>query len=80
MPIHDYACHACDARFEALTRGGSSPVCPECGSEDLERLLSLPAIRSSATRDVVRRETRQRDAAQAKDRVHEQRKYEANHD
>jgi putative FmdB family regulatory protein len=80
MPIYDYACRACDARFELLVRASTTPACPACRSEDLERLLSLPAIRSDATRDVVRRETSRRDATQARDRVNEQRRYERNHD
>ena len=80
MPIHDYVCRACDARFELLVRASTTPACPACRSEDLERLLSLPAIRSDATRDVARRETSRRDATQARDRVNEQRRYERNHD
>jgi putative FmdB family regulatory protein len=80
MPIHDYACRACDARFELLVRASTTPACPACRSEDLERLLSLPAIRSDSTRDVVRRETTRRDATEARDRVNEQRRYERTHD
>jgi hypothetical protein len=66
--------------FEALVRGAAVPVCPECGGQDLERLMSLPAIRSETTRQVVRRETKRRDASQAKERDHAQREYERNHD
>ena len=81
MPIYDFQCRGCDARFELLVRGAAPPACPACASEDLERLPSFQtAVRSDATRDVVRRETRRRDAAQARDRVHEQAKYERNHD
>ncbi|HEX5806237.1 MAG TPA: zinc ribbon domain-containing protein [Macromonas sp.] len=44
MPIHDYRCRACGAEFEALVRASSPPpVCPHCGADGLERLLSLPA-------------------------------------
>jgi putative FmdB family regulatory protein len=80
MPLYDFACGACGAESELLVRGGATPVCPACGSETLERLPSLPAVRSSTTRDGAMRDARKRDAAQAKDRVHEQAKYERNHD
>jgi putative FmdB family regulatory protein len=80
MPIYDFRCAACGAEFELLVRGAAAPECPTCASADLERLPSYTAVRSAATRDVVTRETRRRDAAQAKDRVHEQAKYERNHD
>ncbi len=80
MPIFEYNCRGCANEFELLVRGATTLACPKCGSEDLERKLSFPVARSDATRDVVRRETRRRDAAQAKDQAHEQRKYELNHD
>lgn len=80
MPIFEYACNACANEFEALVRGSTVPACPGCGSQDLERKLSSPVPRSDTTRDLVKRETRRRDAAQAKDQAHEQRKYELNHD
>ena len=80
MPLYDFHCAGCGAESELLVRGAATPACPACGSEALERLLSLPAVRSESTRDVVGRATRQRDAAQARERVGEQAKYERNHD
>lgn len=80
MPLYDYACDACGARFELLVRAGAAPACPTCGSEALERLPTLPAVRSSTTHANAMRAARRRDAAQAKDRAHEQAKYERNHD
>lgn len=80
MPIFEYVCNDCATEFEALVRGSKTPACPECGSANLERKLSSPVPRSESTRDLVKRETRRRDAAQAKDQAHEQRKYELNHD
>lgn len=80
MPLFDYSCRACSHQFEALILRGKSPTCPECKSDDVERLLSLPAIRSETTKDKVMRYAKRRDAAQAKDQAHEQRKYEASHD
>ena len=43
MPIYDYRCHECDKTFELLVRPSIAPVCPSCGSEQLEKLLSLTA-------------------------------------
>ncbi|MBC7951161.1 MAG: zinc ribbon domain-containing protein [Rhodospirillaceae bacterium] len=43
MPLYSYRCTGCDATFEALVRSSETPVCPSCGSEQLQRLLSMPA-------------------------------------
>jgi putative FmdB family regulatory protein len=43
MPIYDYRCTACDARFEQLVRGNQQVTCPQCSGRELERLISLPA-------------------------------------
>ena len=43
MPLYDYRCTACDQTFELLVRSSSTPVCPSCGSDRLERLVSLPS-------------------------------------
>lgn len=80
MPLYDFRCQGCGAESELLVRGTATPVCPACGSEALDRLPSLPAVRSEATRAVVGRYTQRRDAAQARERVNEQRNYERNHD
>lgn len=41
VPIYDYACAGCDARFEELSRfDAPAPPCPTCGSGETERLLS----------------------------------------
>jgi putative FmdB family regulatory protein len=82
MPIYDYVCRACGHEFEALTRGSSSktPTCPECHSEDPERLLSLPRVKSETTKDLAMRAAKRRDAGQASDRVRTQREYEASHE
>ena len=82
MPIYDYACRACGHEFEALTRGSSSktPTCPECQSEDAERLMSMPRVKSETTKDLAMRAAKRRDATQASDRVRAQREYEASHE
>lgn len=80
MPIYEYACTTCGERFELLMRGQMTPSCPACKGEMLERLTSLPLIRSEATRDLAARAARKRDAAQAREQTHEQLKYEQSHD
>jgi putative FmdB family regulatory protein len=80
MPIYDYSCKTCKHTFEALVRGDTKPTCPECASEDLERHFSLPAVNSETTRNLSLKAAKKRDAAQGKDRMHEQLKYEQSHD
>lgn len=43
MPIYDFHCNTCDRDFELLVRLSETPVCPECGSENLAKRVSLPA-------------------------------------
>jgi putative FmdB family regulatory protein len=45
VPIYEFACQSCGHRFEELVGAhvgveASEVVCPECGSEEAERLLS----------------------------------------
>lgn len=40
MPLYDFRCAACRARFEARTGPDELPACPECGAAETERLLS----------------------------------------
>ena len=40
MPLFEYRCKSCGHRFEALVIGSRKPVCPRCGSEDLEKQFS----------------------------------------
>ena len=80
MPIYEYSCKRCGAQFEMLVRGGATPICASCGSGDLERMFSLPALSSDDTRARALGAAKRRDAAQAKDKAHEQLKYERSHD
>lgn len=43
MPLYEYTCQECDHTFETLVFAGDKVECPECQSDDLERLLSVPA-------------------------------------
>ena len=40
MPLYDFRCRSCEARFEARVPADGQAPCPECGAEDTERLLS----------------------------------------
>ena len=80
MPIYDYQCKACGHHFDALVRGSERARCVKCKSEELEQLLSLPAIKSESTHNLAMKAAKKRDAAQGKDRMHEQLRYEQTHD
>ncbi len=40
MPLYDFACDACDERFEALAKPGEAPPCPACGASGTRRLFT----------------------------------------
>jgi putative FmdB family regulatory protein len=80
MPIYDFSCTACGNEFEALVRGSKTPACPKCNSEQLERKMSMPALKTESTHARVMDSARKRDKAQAIDNAAEQRKYELSHD
>jgi putative FmdB family regulatory protein len=43
MPIYDYRCKDCNKTSELLIRADTIPACPECASQQLEKLVSMPA-------------------------------------
>jgi hypothetical protein len=55
-------------------------VCPACGSEDLERVISLPTVHSTGTHEKALKAAKKRDARRADERNRAQREYEAHHD
>lgn len=78
VPIYEFECEECGARFEELVAADASAVpCPDCGSERTRRLLSNVAppgrqprgagVRSDESRRVEREAARQ-------DRITESRK------
>lgn len=40
MPIYEFECEGCGARFEELVASDATAVCPDCGAERTKRLLS----------------------------------------
>ena len=42
MPIYEFDCRSCEARFELLADAGTErATCPECGAAEAERRLSM---------------------------------------
>jgi putative FmdB family regulatory protein len=81
MPIYEFECEECGARFEELVAAGTEAMaCPECGSARARRLLSNvsppgrqprgAAVRSDESRRGEREAARQ-------DRIAESRKKRA---
>ncbi len=55
MPIYEYRCRQCQDEFEALVRNVRDEEqieCPQCGSTELERVLSLFARGAGHTQSV----------------------------
>jgi len=50
MPIYEYECRSCGRQFEFLMLPSTTPACPECRSQELERLLSGFAVSTDNTR------------------------------
>jgi putative FmdB family regulatory protein len=47
MPIYEYKCSECGGTFESLVQNLSAAEnqkCPACGSQRIDKLLSLPNI------------------------------------
>jgi len=66
MPLFDFDCRACGHRFEALVRRQDPPpVCPSCGSADLERLPSQFATSTPESRQAAATQARKKAAARA---------------
>jgi len=79
MPIFEYKCRGCGNEFEALVRKSDTPACPSCNGTELERLLSLPALKTESTKANALKAARKRDKAQGTERTQEQLKYERSH-
>lgn len=40
VPIYEYHCQECGEEFEELVRSAREIECPECGGEDIRKLVS----------------------------------------
>ena len=79
MPIYEYQCRTCANKFELLVLRGEVPACESCGGLELDRLLSLPNVKSESTKALGAAAARRRDVQQGKERVQEQIRYEKSH-
>ncbi|MEO7964863.1 MAG: FmdB family zinc ribbon protein [Gemmatimonadaceae bacterium] len=80
MPLFDYSCGDCGNIFEALVLKGKEPeACPSCGAKSLERLLSMPNVKSATTRALAMKAAQARDKKQGTERTQEQLRYERSH-
>lgn len=55
MPIYEYYCPKCDARYRALLRSfdAEAPACPRCGNEETRKMVSsFRVARSQVERDI----------------------------
>jgi len=49
VPLYEYACPGCGARFEKLVRRfGEAVACPVCAATDVEKQLSVFAVATAA--------------------------------
>jgi putative FmdB family regulatory protein len=80
MPIYEFECEGCGARFEELVAAGAEVTCGECGSERTRRLYSTVAQPGRQPRGAKVRsgesQRREREAAR-QDRLSESRKRRA---
>ena len=79
MPIYEYSCKACSHQFETLVLPGATPACPSCASEDLEKLISTPAVKSDSTHALALKAAKKRDTKLASENARAQREYELHH-
>ncbi len=49
MPIYEYQCAKCDQHFEKLVYASDEGhvTCPECGAEQVEKMISFSSFMSS---------------------------------
>lgn len=79
MPLYDYKCRACGRVFEELVRLGETPNCPACNGSDLERLVSIPAVSTDATRKRSLGKARRAAGKVSREKKHAQAEYERNY-
>lgn len=79
MPIFEYHCQTCHREFELLVLKTTTPSCPACLGTALERLISVPAVKSEGTHALALKAAKKRDTKQASDLNRAQREYELHH-
>ena len=79
MPIFEYSCKACGHDFEFLVLPSTTAECPACHSRDLDKLISIPAVKSESTHGLAMKAAKKRDTKAANQQAREQREYELKH-
>ena len=79
MPIYEYRCGGCGHEFELLVLKTTAPACPQCQSVELERQVSVPAVRSGSTHALALKAAKKRDQKQGTENARAQREYELHH-
>jgi putative FmdB family regulatory protein len=79
VPIYEFKCRACEHVFDELVKLGQTPDCPSCGGNDLERLVSLPAVSTESSRRRSLSKARERAGKTHKEKQHAQAEYERNY-
>ena len=73
MPIFEYCCSACGDEFEHLVLSSSPvPGCPSCGSENIEKMMSISSVSTEKVRRRATGNIRARNRALRKDHDHEE--------
>lgn len=80
MPMFEYTCRACAHRFEMLVLKTITPACPKCASQDLERMISLPALKTEEGTQKAIKQSHGIRMKGRKDELVAQREYELKHD
>jgi putative FmdB family regulatory protein len=61
MPIYEFRCERCDARFEGLVPAGTDSIaCPACGAAETVRVLSAPGAPMSLVKGPAARRAQER--------------------
>jgi putative FmdB family regulatory protein len=64
MPIYEFTCERCGARFEGLVPAGTySIACPECGAGETVRVLSAPGAPMNLVKSAGARRAQERQNA-----------------
>ena len=79
MPIYEYRCSSCGHDFEQLVQKNSTPACPQCKSTELNRQISIPAVKSDSTHALALKAAKKRDQKQGAENARAQREYELHH-
>jgi putative FmdB family regulatory protein len=73
MPIFEYQCSVCASEFEHLVLNSSHvPECPSCGSQDLEKMMSISSVSTDQIRRRAKRDIRARNRALRTDHSREE--------